>query len=142
MSRPPRPRFTIAPLIIAVLLTGLGLVEQPARDVSARARAIGTNKAQDEPARLIITSPNRARLKFPAFVIGIELKNLAPHCGRRTSQITIDVSCRPATICLPSGVKQSESIQAHGDSIVWIFRLSRNRKMRMNPRAGGETVEK
>jgi hypothetical protein len=55
-----------------VLLTGLGLAEQPARDVTARARAIGTDKAQDEPARLIITSPDRARLKFPAFVLGIE----------------------------------------------------------------------
>jgi hypothetical protein len=79
MSRPPRPRFTITRLIIAVLLTGLGLAEQPARDVSARARAIGTDKPQDEPARLITTSPDQARLKFPAFVLGIELKNLAPH---------------------------------------------------------------
>jgi hypothetical protein len=54
----------------------------------------------------------------------------------RTSQITIDVSDSPATICLPSGVKESPWIRGHGDSIVWISCLSRSRKMRMIPRAG------
>jgi len=44
----------------------------PARDVSARARAIGTDKPQNEPARLIVTKPDEARLRFPAFVLGIE----------------------------------------------------------------------
>jgi hypothetical protein len=58
--------------MIAVLLIGLGLAEPRVRDVKARARAIGTDKPQDEPARLIITSPDLARLKFPAFVLGIE----------------------------------------------------------------------
>ena len=72
MSLPPRPQFTIAPLMIAVLITGLGLAEPPVRDVKARARAIGTDKPQDEPARLIITSPDLARLTFPALVVGIE----------------------------------------------------------------------
>ena len=32
-------------------------------------------QAQDVPARLIVTSPAQARLKFPAFVIGIEKAN-------------------------------------------------------------------
>ncbi len=44
----------------------------PPRDVSERARAIGTDKAQDEPARTIVTDPDRARLRFPGFVLGIE----------------------------------------------------------------------
>ena len=46
--------------------------DQPSRDVSARARAIGTDKPQDESARLIITNAEKARLRFPAFVFGIE----------------------------------------------------------------------
>ena len=48
------------------------LANQPSRDISARARAIGTDKPQDESARVIVTNPDRARLKFPAFVLGIE----------------------------------------------------------------------
>jgi hypothetical protein len=51
------------------------MADPPSRDVSARARAIGTDKPQDVPARLIVTSPAQARLKFPAFVIGIEKAN-------------------------------------------------------------------
>jgi pimeloyl-ACP methyl ester carboxylesterase len=77
----PRPVTTYLLRFTLRLMLGLGLAtipswpalaEQPARDVTARARAIGTDKPQNEPARLIITSPDRARLKFPAFVLGIE----------------------------------------------------------------------
>jgi hypothetical protein len=70
-----RSRFTSCLLILAVLVTlapGSPGAGRPAHDVSARARAIGTDKPQDEPARLIVTDPDRARLKFPAFVLGIE----------------------------------------------------------------------
>jgi hypothetical protein len=48
------------------------VAEQPPRDVSARARAIGTDKPQDEPARLIVTRPDRTSLEFPGLVLGIE----------------------------------------------------------------------
>ena len=65
--------------------------EPPTRDVSARARAIGTDKPQDEPARLIVTNPDRARLKFPALVLGIEKANreiigCPPNRGLETSR--------------------------------------------------------
>ncbi|MHB1557134.1 MAG: hypothetical protein ACYC61_06615 [Isosphaeraceae bacterium] len=46
--------------------------EEPPRDVEDRARAIGTDKPQDEPARAIVAHPERARLKFPGLVLGIE----------------------------------------------------------------------
>jgi pimeloyl-ACP methyl ester carboxylesterase len=61
-------------LALALATTPLwpALADQPTRDVSARARAIGTDKPQDEPARLIITNAEKAHLKFPAFVLGIE----------------------------------------------------------------------
>jgi hypothetical protein len=60
---------------LAAITPWSALAELPTRDVSTRARAIGTDKPQDEPARLIVTNPERARLKFPAFVLGIEKAN-------------------------------------------------------------------
>ncbi len=45
---------------------------EPARDVDDRARAIGTDKPQDEPARAMVAHPEHARLKFPGLVLGIE----------------------------------------------------------------------
>jgi hypothetical protein len=72
----PRPRFTLRAMLVAFGLAPItwwpALAEVPTRDVSTRARAIGTDKPQDEPARLIVTNPERARLRFPAFVLGIE----------------------------------------------------------------------
>jgi hypothetical protein len=57
---------------LAVVAPWSAVADELSRDVSARARAIGTDKPQDEPARLIVTNPDRARLKTPAFVLGIE----------------------------------------------------------------------
>ena len=69
----PRSAFPLLSALALATMTSLPvLAEPPTRDVSARARAIGTDKPQDEPARVIITNPDKTRLKFPAFVIGIE----------------------------------------------------------------------
>lgn len=57
---------------LAVLTTGSAPAGPTRRDVSARARAIGTDRPQDEPARTIVTDPGRSRLKSPAFVLGLE----------------------------------------------------------------------
>jgi hypothetical protein len=59
-------------LALATVISRPALAEPPRRDVSARARAIGTDKPQYEPARVIVTNPEKTRLKFPAFVLGIE----------------------------------------------------------------------
>ena len=59
-------------LSLATITSGPAQADPPMRDVSARARAIGTDKSQDDPARVIITNPGKTRLKFPAFVVGIE----------------------------------------------------------------------
>jgi hypothetical protein len=68
-----------ARLTVCLILAGLAapgsesrVAGRPARAVSARARAIGTDKPQDRPVRLLVTDPDRARVKFPAFVLGIE----------------------------------------------------------------------
>jgi hypothetical protein len=76
----PRPhiarlRFTAVRVLtfcLASLPSWSALAGLPTRDVSARAREIGTDKPQDVPARLVVTTPDRVRLKFPAFVLGIE----------------------------------------------------------------------
>ena len=70
-----RLRFTAVRVLtfcLASLPSWSALADLPTRDVSARAREIGTDKPQDVPARLIVTTPDRVRLKFPAFVLGIE----------------------------------------------------------------------
>jgi hypothetical protein len=69
----PRSAFQLlSALGLATITSRPALAERPTRDVSARALAIGTDKPQNEPARVIITNPDRTRLKFPAFVMGIE----------------------------------------------------------------------
>jgi hypothetical protein len=62
----------LSALVLATITSWPALAEPPGRDVSARARTIGTDKPQDEPARVIITNPEKTRLRFPAFVLGIE----------------------------------------------------------------------
>ncbi len=70
--RIPRALRLMIVLGLATISPWSAQAESPTRAVSARARAIGTDKPQDEPARLIVTNPDRARLKFPAWVLGIE----------------------------------------------------------------------
>ncbi len=59
-------------LSFATTVAGPSVAGTPTRNVTARARAIGTDKPQDVPARWILTNPDEARLKVPAFVLGIE----------------------------------------------------------------------
>jgi hypothetical protein len=75
------------------------LADQPSRDVFARSRAIGTDKPQDESGRLIITNAEKARLRFPAFVLGIEkasrmIIGCPPDRGLDTAQSPSAKRCR------------------------------------------------
>lgn len=62
----------LSSLVIALNAVGQDEAIPSVRDVKGRARAIGTDKPQNAPSRVLVTDPTAHSQKFPAFVLGVE----------------------------------------------------------------------